>query len=169
MPNFDLAEPEPQTPAGSEYSNEWVRFLDRLVDSNVNGELIAFIKQAKLSPRAKAKLRVYVMAFLNAEFAVSNLRGKSDFDRIMSEKSLVESELYDGLLRLDITPEFQMILNLVRSEFTPRLFRSRDGWQGSNLNTQRQEILTVDSIRGREESEHRATMGERVRRLWGGR
>lgn len=162
-------EPEIYEPSGMGYSNEWVSFLDKLVKDGTVHDLDHFIDQSKLSLRAKRKLKAYVLSFLDQEFAVTNLKGRSDFDRIIAEKTLTESELFDGLLRCDITPEFQMILNIVRARFSPRLFRSRAGWQGANLNTQRQEVINVEQAERGAERENREGLSGRVRMIFSGR
>lgn len=162
-------EPELYEPSGMGYSNEWVNFLDKLVKDGTVADLHNYIDHAKMSNRAKRKLKLFVLAFLDMEFAVTNLKGARDYDRIMSEKALVESELYDGLLRCDITHEFQSITNIVRARFTARLFRSRAGWQGANLNSQRQEIINTEQAERGADRDTNDGLSGRVRMIFSGR
>jgi len=165
---------EPDTPAyappmeaqGIAYSNEWVTFLDKLVDDKKVGDIALYIRNASMSVRAKKTLTIYLIGHLDKEFSVTNLQGQSDFARIMSEKGLSEADLPLGLTKRDINAEYHHVLDLVRVRFTPKLYRSRRGFQLIQLTNQRQEVINVDQSQAAHDRAENQSTWDKVRSVF---
>jgi len=149
------------------YSNEWVTFLDKLVQDEKTREIAIFIKTGPLTDRAKKALTIYMFALLDKEFNVTNLQGQSDFNRIMSEKGLAEADLPLNLTKFDMNATYHLVLDLIRVRFTPKLFRSRKGFQNVQLTTQRSEMMNVEQSQSQQERASERSMSDRLRELMG--
>ena len=151
------AENEPVAPemqGGSEippqvgYDSEWVRFLSTLSEDESLVTIVAYIKAADLTMRAKNKLIVYITTLLDREFAVSRIENYEDFLRLLDKKQILDAGLPLGLTRFDQSPEFAHIIDLIAIKFDIKIRRSMGGgFERRILATSRTENVTEERVK----------------------
>ena len=153
-PPEDNEPTHPEMQGGSEippqigYDSEWVRFLSQLSDDESLATLVAYIRTADLTMRAKNKLIVYITTLLDREFAVSRISDYEDFLRLLDKKQILDAGLPLGLTRFDQTPEFQHIIDLIAIKFDIKIRRSMGGgFERRILATSRTENVTEERIK----------------------
>ena len=129
------------------YENEWVRFLNELSNDKSLASIVDYIKEVKLTRRSKEELKVYIRTLLDKEFAISKIDNTRDLLLLHDDKNLIDADLYLGLLRYDITPEFQHIINLIRIKFGIKVRRSYGGFERRAISTQRNETITEERVK----------------------
>ena len=153
----------PENPIG--YDSEWVRFLNQLSEDESLATIVAYIKSADLTIRAKNKLIVYITTLLDREFAVSRIADYEDFLRLLDKKQILDAGLPLGLTRFDQTPEFAHIVDLIAIKFDIKIRRSMgNGFERRILATSRTENVTEERVRN---IGAKKTTGEKVRGLFG--
>lgn len=161
---------EPEQPynegAGNSYDNEWVKFLSLLSDDESLSTLVSYIQSIQLTDKAKEKLRIYVSTLLDKEFATSMILDRNDYMRLMDDKNLIDADLYMGLTRFDITPEFQHIINLIRIKFGIKIRRSFRGFERKAIFTHRGENVNEERIAS--ENIGKKSLGDKIRSTFKG-
>ena len=124
------------------YDQEWVRFLDRLVQDATLGYLVDYIKSAKLTRRAKKVIMLHASFCLDIENAVTKINNYEDYMRVLDKKKIVEADLPVGLTRFDVTPDFLHILGEISYKWELKIRRSFGGFERGIIATQRHETVT---------------------------
>ncbi len=122
------------------YDNEWVRFLYALSKDSSLSPILRYIESSFLTSKAKRKIMIYTLLLLDKEFAVSRLVKGNDFMFIVDDRDLIDADLYLGLTRFDITPDFLHIINMVRIKFAIKTRRSIGGFERKIIATHRTEV-----------------------------
>ena len=146
------------------FDNEWVRFLSQLSDDESLATLVAYIRSADLTTRAKNKLIVYITTLLDREFAVSRIADYEDLLRLMDKKQIVDADLPLGLTVHDQTPEFAHIIDLIALKWDIKIRRSMRGFERGILATSRTENVTEERIKN---IGNKKTTADKVRGLFG--
>ena len=147
------------------YDGEWVRFLSQLSEDESLSTIVAYIKSADLTTRAKNKLTVYITTLLDREFAVSRIADYEDFLRLLDKKQILDAGLPLGLTVYDMTPSFQHIVDLIAIKFDIKVRRSMgNGFERRILATSRTENVTEERVRN---IGAKKSTGEKVRGLFG--
>ena len=157
---------QPYLDGNSGYDNEWVKFLNTLSDDESLAMIVAYIKAVELTDRAQDRLRIYVSTLLDKEFATSMILDRDDYMRLMDDKNLIDADLFMGLTRFDITPEFQHIINLIRIKFGIKIRRSFKGFERKAIFTHRGENINEERIAS--EGKGKKGLGDKIRATFKG-
>lgn len=145
-----------------QYDNEWVRFLNRITEDASMLAIVAFFRTARLTDNAKRKLATYTMTILDREFAVSRIKDRADYLRVMDDKHRTDADITLGLTRFDLSPDFHHGLNLINMKFGIKTRRSVDGFERKILATQR-----TETIMERREPQQQPQHKSGIRRVFG--
>ena len=121
------------------YDNEWVRFVNQLSKNEALSKIAVFAADSKFTYRAKRKLISYTYALLGRNLAVTYVQNEHDRNILYCEKAVIDPVLKLGLTTFDITPEFEVIVDLISLQFTIMTMQATGGFERKSINTNRTE------------------------------
>lgn len=122
------------------YDNEWVRFVNQLSKNESLGKIAHFAASCKFTPRAKRKIISYTYALLGRNLAVTFIRNEHERNMLYCDKAVLDAVLKLGLTNFDITPEFEIIVDMISFQFSVMAFQATGGFERKQINTTERRI-----------------------------
>ena len=122
------------------YDNEWVKFLSELSQNGSQKDICDFIKMNQWNERQMHKIMSYARIVLGRGVGTTFLASKNDLMCLRDDKSLIDCDVPLGLLRVDITPEFNMLMSMMSYHFRIESSRSINGFFIKRVGLQKTEV-----------------------------
>ena len=132
-------------PTQQAYDNEWIKFLLELAKNSSTKDIIDFIERTKWTDRQKNKIMTYCRVVLGRGLSTTYITSHKDYLKVLDDFEEINCDLYVGLTRFDINPEFLMLISLVKLHFNLELRRSKHGFLTMAMKTQRNEVVQEDA------------------------
>ena len=127
------------------YDNEWVKFMSDLSKNESTEDLATFIKHCEWSTRQQNTIMAYCRIILGRGLGTTFLReGTVDMYVLRDKKAIADCDLYLGLVRVDITPEFNELIDLIDAHFFLESQKSIGGFYIKRAGLQRIEVERED-------------------------
>lgn len=133
-----------------QYDNEWIKFLAQLAENDSIKDIVNFINLTQWTDRQKIKIEAFCKVTLGRGLSTTYLTGMTDYRRLMDDFEIIEAELLIGMTRFDVTPEFNLLVDMVKMHFGLESRRSKGGHFVERIGTQRTELVH-DEIRRNDE------------------
>ena len=122
------------------YDNEWIKFLSVLAENDSLKDLVDFIKSTQWTDRQKIKIISYAKVMLSRGISTTYITGITDYKRLQDDFTLVDCNLILGMTTMDITPEFNILIDMIKMHFGMGIRRSKGGHFIERIGTQRMEV-----------------------------
>lgn len=122
------------------YDNEWVRFVNNLSKNETLGKIAHYAATCKFTPRAKRKIISYTYALLGRNLAVTYVRNEHERNMLYCDKAVLDAVLKLGVTNFDITPEFEIIVDMISIQFSIMTFQATGGFERKQINTTERRI-----------------------------
>ncbi len=119
-----------------QYDNEWVRFINQLSKNESLQKIAYFASGSKFTYRAKRKIISYTYALLGRNLAVTFIKDEHDRNILYCDKAVIDSVLKLGMTNFDVTPEFEMICDMISFQFSVMCMQATGGFERRAINTQ---------------------------------
>lgn len=123
------------------YDNEWIKFLAKLAENDSIKDIVNFIEATKWTDRQRFKIMAYCRVMLGRGLSTTYITGMNDYRRLYDDFTLTDCNLLLGMTRFDITPEFNLLIDMVHLHFGIESRRSKGGHFVERLGTQRTEFV----------------------------
>lgn len=123
------------------YDNEWIKFLAKLAENDSIKDIVNFIEATKWTDRQRYKIMAYCRVMLGRGLSTTYITGMNDYRRLYDDFTLTDCNLLLGMTRFDITPEFNLLIDMVHLHFGIESRRSKGGHFVERLGTQRTELV----------------------------
>lgn len=123
------------------YDNEWIKFLSVLAENDSLKDIVDFIQTTTWTDRQKIKIMVYSKVILSRGLSTTYITGMTDFRRLQDDFTLVDCNLILGMTVFDITPEFNILVDMIKMHFGIEIRRSKGGHFIERIGTQRTEVV----------------------------
>lgn len=129
-----------------QYDNEWIKFLDKLSENESVEDIVDFIKETDWTDRQRIKIMAYGRILLGRSLSTTYIVNLRDYQRLYDDFALVDCMLPLGMTRFDITPEFNMLVAMIKMQFGLASRMSRGGYFVDQIGKQKIE-LNHDEVR----------------------
>jgi hypothetical protein len=122
------------------YDNEWIKFLSTLAENDSLKDIVDFINTTSWTDRQKIKIMAYSKVMLSRGLSTTYITGITDYRRLQDDFTLVDCNLILGMTVFDITPEFNILVDMIKMHFGIEIRRSKGGHFIERIGTQRMEV-----------------------------
>lgn len=122
------------------YDNEWIKFLSLLAENDSLKDMVFFIQSTEWTDRQKIKITSYTKVMLSRSISTTFITGMTDYKRLQDDFTLVDCNLILGMTIFDITPEFNILTDMIKMHFGMGIRRSKGGMFVEKIGTQRMEV-----------------------------
>lgn len=129
-----------------QFDGEWVRFINQLSKNETLIKIAYFAANSRFTWRAKRKIISYTYGLLGRNLAVTFVRGEHDRNILYCDKAVIDSVLKLGMTNFDLTPEFEMITNMISFQFSVMVFQATGGFERRAINTQERKVSREESF-----------------------
>lgn len=123
-----------------QFDGEWVRFVNQLSKNETLLKIAYFASNCSFTWRAKRKIISYTYGLLGRNLAVTFVRGEHDRNILYCDKAVMDAVLKLGMTNFDLTPELEMITNMVSFQFSVMVMQATGGFERRAINTQERRI-----------------------------
>ncbi len=129
-----------------QFDGEWVRFVNQLSKNETLLKIAYFAANSDFTWRAKRKIISYTYGLLGRNLAVTFIRNEHDRNILYCDKAVMDSVLKLGMTNFDVTPEYEMITNMISFQFSVMLFQATGGFERRAINTQERKVSREESF-----------------------
>lgn len=131
------------------FDNEWVRFMHELAKNKSLQDIVNYIESVHWSRRQRKTIMSYARIILGDIFSTTNFINPHDFRLLQDDKALVDCDLTIGLTRFDLSPEWNILINMINIHFGAAARMSKGGWFVERIGAQKHEIYQEERLRER--------------------
>lgn len=130
-----------------EYDNEWIKFLSELSQNESVEDILDFIKDNEWSDRQRSTIKHYTKVVLGRGLSTTFITSQIDYLMLKDDKALIDCDIPLGMTTYDMTPEFNILMGMVRLHFNIESRKSKGGKFLNSIGKQTHEIVHEEKTR----------------------
>ncbi len=122
------------------YDSEWIKFLSVLSENDSLKDIVDFIKSTEWTTRQKSKIIAFSKVMLSRGISTTYITGMNDYKMLQDDYTMAECLIPLGMVVYDQTPEFNLLMQMIKMQFNVGIRRSKGGHFIERIGTQRMEV-----------------------------
>lgn len=129
------------------WDNEMIRFFAELSKNESVKDIIKFITDNEWSDRQLSTIRHYVKVVLGRGLSTTFITSQTDYLMLKDDKALIDCDIPLGMTTYDMTPEFNILMGMVRLHFNIESRKSMGGKFLNSIGKHTHEFVHEDRIK----------------------
>jgi len=130
-----------------EFDNEMIKFLRELAKNESVKDIVAFIEANDWTDRQKSTIMHYAKIVLGRNLSTTFITSNVDYLMLKDDKALIDCDIPLGMTTYDMTPEFNILMGMVRLHFNIESRKSKGGKFLNSIGKQTHQIIHEEQTR----------------------
>ena len=144
-----------------QYDNEWIKFLSDIAQNKSVADIVSFIEANQWTDRQKSTIMHYAKIVLGRGLSTTFITSNVDYLMLKDDKALIDCDIPLGMTTYDLTPEFNILMGMIRLHFNIESRKSKGGKFLNSIGKQTYQIT-------HEEQTREKNVGFKEKIGWGG-